>query len=222
MRRALAVAVALLVVPAAFAGGLKKYKDWPASAQGYFMTGAERAEWKASVKSDEDAEAFVAKFVASRGAGFAEDVAKRAEVADKHLTVSGRQGSRTTRGKIVILLGPPSNFAITSREINGTDRAASPSAFGGGPSGAGQGSSAYDVADAANRAGMSGRKVNDYAFTYAADRLPGKAAGEFKVIVEVDPGDGSDRVPDKKKAEELEAIFEQAAQARLAAAAPKP
>ena len=220
MRRTLAVVVALCVVPAAFAGGLKKYKDWSNSPQGYFMTSAERAEWKANVKSDEEAEAFVNKFVASRGAGFVDDVKQRADVADKHLTVSGRAGSRTTRGKIVILLGPPSSFAITTREIAGSDRTNPPAAASGAP--AGPGSDAVNAAYAANRANMSGRKVNDYAFTYTRDRLPGKAANDLKVVVEVDPGDGSDRIADKKQAAELDAVFEQVAQARLAAPAPKP
>src|ERR1043165_657840 len=112
-------AVLALIAPVVFAGGLSKYKNWPNSPQGYFMTNAERAEWKASVKTDDDAEQFIKKFVESRGPGFADDVAKRAEMADKHLTVSGRAGSLTTRGKIAILLGPPTSFSVARREVKG-------------------------------------------------------------------------------------------------------
>src|SRR3954465_8990559 len=109
-RNLLFLAVACLVAPALFAGSLSKYKNWPNTPQGYFLTSAERAEWKATVKTDEEAEAFVQKFLASRGPGFAEDVAQRAAMADKHLSVSGRAGSLTTRGKLIVLLGPPTGL----------------------------------------------------------------------------------------------------------------
>src|SRR5439155_23023455 len=117
MRRFLpSIAIMALLVPSLMAGGLSKYKDWPSSPQGYFMTSAERADWKANVKTDDEAEQFVNKFLASRGPGFAEDVAKRAEMADKHLTIGSLPASRTLRGKIVILLGPPSAFNVAGRE----------------------------------------------------------------------------------------------------------
>src|ERR1043165_3703764 len=113
-------AVLALIAPVVFAGGLSKYKNWPNSPQGYFMTNAERAEWKASVKTDEEAEQFVKKFVESRGPGFADDVAKRADMADKHLSVAGRAGSLPPRGKLVILFGPPSSFNVVNRETKGS------------------------------------------------------------------------------------------------------
>ena len=102
-RLLLCLAVMALVVPALMAGGLEKYKNWPNSPQGYFMTASERAEWKANVKTDVEAEQFVKNFLAKRDAGFAADVAKRAEMADKHLTVSGRAGSLTTRSHTPIV-----------------------------------------------------------------------------------------------------------------------
>ena len=227
----LLIAIVALLAPAAFAGALKKYKDWPNSPQGYFMTNAERADWKANVKNDDDAEKFINKFVASRGPGFADDVAKRAEVADKHLSVSGRAGSRTLRGKVVILLGPPSAFSITPRELTSSERSASPNlavaASGGtpigGPGGGERGASVADMIDAANNMSMAAAtRVNDYIFTYSPDKLPSKPAKDFVVTVTVNPGDGSDRIFDKKAAADLDAIFEQVAQARLAAAAAPP
>lgn len=224
-RNLLSIAVACLVAPALFAGGLSKYKNWPNSPQGYFMTNAERAEWKATVKTDEEAEAFVQKFIASRGPGFVEDVAQRAAMADKHLTVSGRAGSLTTRGKIVILLGPPSGLTISSRDIQQGRSSSLGGITGGGMGGGGRvdnNVSVSDMVDAANQSAMQVRTVNDYGFRYAADRLPGKPANGLDVVVEVNPGDGSDRINDRQVAAQLDSIFEQAAQARLAAASKAP
>ena len=58
----------LLFVPSLlFAAALsQKYKDWAASPQAYFMTKAEHEQW-AAIKTDEEAEQFVNRFLASRG-----------------------------------------------------------------------------------------------------------------------------------------------------------
>lgn len=230
MRRFLLLtAVVCLMAPALFAGSMSKYKNWPNSPEGYFMTAAERADWKANVKTDAEAEQFVAKFVASRGPGFADDVAQRAAMADKHLSVAGRAGSLTTRGKIIILLGPPSGLKISARDVQNGRSSSLGGITGGGGSGGGQygatGNSVSDVIDAANQSAMAVSKVSDYEFTYAADRLPTKTGKDFVVTVEVNPGDGSDRVLSRTAAAQLDEMFEQAVAARLAAAAaaaPKP
>jgi len=218
--------ILVFVAPALFARGLEKYKNWPDSPQGYFMTSAERAEWKAKVHTDAEAEEFVKKFVASRGAGFADEVAKRAAIADQRLTVAGRAGSLTTRGKIVILLGPPSSFAIAQRGAShghySTPQSPSHSAATsvGGSASPGGGQSVEDVMDAIQHADLSSSTVTIYTFTYAADRLPGKQSKDLIVEVEADPGNGSDRIADRKVAAQLDEVFEQAAEAQLAAAKP--
>lgn len=228
IRLLLCVAVAALVVPALFAGSLEKYKNWPNSPQGYFMTASERAEWKANVKSDEDADAFIKKFLAARPAGFADDVAKRAEMADKHLTVSGRAGSLTTRGKIVILLGPPSTFGIANHEVKGSYSGTADSYqnidSGSTRSAGGVGPAVGDMAMAAQRRNMAGELLKDYTFTYTPDKLPVKPSKDFTVVVEVRAGDGTDRIADRKAAKELDDMFEAAAEKSVAAAAsaPKP
>ena len=229
MKRLVPLAVILsLIASALVAGGLNKYKVWPNMPQGYFMTKAERADWKANVKSDADAEAFIRKFLASRGPGFAEDVAKRAEMADKHLTVAGRAGSLTTRGKIIVLLGPPTGLTIVGRDVQKGRSYSLAGVSGGNPGDSGGvGASASNMVDAANQSAMAMSKVNDYTFTYLASRLPGKAAKDLSVIVEVNPNDGSDRINDSAAAARLDEVFEDVAQARLAAAAapapaPKP
>ena len=213
-----------LVAPALLAGGLSKYKNWPSSPQGYFMTNAERAEWKASVKTDEEAEQFVKKFVESRGPSFVDDVAKRAEMADKHLSVAGRAGSLTTRGKLVILFGPPASFNVVTREAKASasgsaDMYQNIDSGGGGRGGGGTtGPSVGEMAQAAQRSQMGNTTVQDYSFTYKADALPVKQAKDLVVVVEVRPGDGTDRIDDRKMAAQLDDLFEAAAQARLAAA----
>ncbi|HEY6138821.1 MAG TPA: GWxTD domain-containing protein [Thermoanaerobaculia bacterium] len=223
IRKPLLLIAALgLIAPALLAGGLSKYKNWPNSPQGYFMTNAERAEWKASVKTDDDAEQFIKKFVDSRGAGFADDVAKRAEMADKHLSVAGRAGSLTTRGKLVILFGPPASFNIVSRETKGSASGSADSYQnidnGGRGGGGSTGPAVGDMAMAAQRSSLGNSLVQDYTFTYKADALPAKQSKDLVVVVEVKPGDGSDRINDRKMSAQLDDLFEAAAQARLAAA----
>ncbi len=218
-RLLLCLAVMALVVPALMAGSLEKYKNWQNSPQGYFMTASERAEWKANVKTEAEAEQFIKNFLAKRDAGFADDVAKRAEMADKHLTVSGRAGSLTTRGKIVILLGPPSSFDVAQREVKGTASGTSEYFQNIDPS---AGPSVGDMTTAANRRGMSGDLLKTYTFTYTADKLPVKQAKDLVVVVEVRAGDGTDRIVDRKVAAQLDDLYEAAAAARVAAAAPAP
>jgi hypothetical protein len=224
------IAVMALLVSSLLAGGLSKYKDWPSSPQGYFMTSAERAAWKANVKTDAEAEQFVNKFLASRGPGFADEVAKSAEMADKHLTVGSLPASRTLRGKLVILLGPPSTFNVAGRERQGGRAGSLGGITGGGASGGGKvgksgsfgesGASVSDMVDATNQSSMAATTVKDYTFTYDADKLPGKPAQGLQVVVEVNPSDGSDKINDRKVAAQLDEIFERAAAARLAS--PKP
>ena len=82
------------------------------------------------------------------------------------------------------------------------------------------GPSVGDMTQAANSRGMSGDLLKDYAFTYAADKLPVKQTKDFSVVVEVRAGDGSDRVVDRKAAAQLDELFEAAAQKSIATAAP--
>jgi len=44
---------------------LSKYKDWDKGPEAYFLTSAERADWK-NVQTDEDAEKFIAVYYAKR------------------------------------------------------------------------------------------------------------------------------------------------------------
>src|SRR5436305_3007888 len=110
-----AVAVLSLAVPA-FAGVSSKYKDWANSPEGYFMTKAERDQWS-RLDSDTDAEKFIADFHARRPANFEKEVAARAADADKHLTMARTEGSKSLRGKIVILFGTPTSMDMSDQAI---------------------------------------------------------------------------------------------------------
>ena len=85
------------------------------------MTKEERQQWQA-LASEADAEKFVTGFLAKREPGFAAEIAKRAQQADKYLTIADRPGSQTLRGKVVVLFGPPSGLNISNRAATTTKR----------------------------------------------------------------------------------------------------
>jgi len=216
-----ACAVALVSV-AALAANLGKYKNWPNTPQGYFMTKAERAQWS-SLQSETEAEQFVQKFVASRGPSFESDVAAAAKAADDHLSVGGDLGSRTLRGRIVIVLGPPSSFTIAAKQTKNNSASANTAihgAAGGGSGNSGGGGavglSPSDIADANIANDMSTKVVHIYNFTYAKDRLPGKPAKDLTISVEVNPSTGDDRIVDTRMARQVNELLEAAAEARAA------
>jgi GWxTD domain-containing protein len=110
--RLVVLVLSVAIVTSAFAAGPEGFKDWDNSPQGYFMTRAEHAEWSA-LKTPEEQQRFVDQFLAKRGPDFPAMVASRAAQADKHLTLGKLAGSRTLRGKLVILFGPPSGMDIS-------------------------------------------------------------------------------------------------------------
>jgi len=173
------------------------------------MTRAERAQW-AAIKSDADAQQFIEHFVASRGRDFEDEVATRASMADKYLTLGKTPGSKSIRGKVVILLGPPKAVSVADHEVKGEH---SQTAGGYINASADGGPSITDVSDAARREGMSGKLVRNYTFTYADFAVT--------VTVEADVVTGVDRVPDGKQAAALEKLFESAAEAPIAVTHPK-
>jgi len=172
-----------------------KFQQWAESPQAYFMTKAERAEW-AAITTDDAAQQFVDKFVASRGPDFIEEVKTRAAIADKYLTVGKTPGSRSLRGKVIIVLGPPSSMNVSQRVEKGEHSATVSgymnAAADGGPS-------IDDVSGAARREGMSGKEFRDFTFTYR----------NLTVTVEADAITGADRVPDRKQETALQERFEE-------------
>lgn len=93
-----------------FADGLsKQYKKWDRSPEAYFLTNAERAEWK-KVKTDQEAQNFILDYKAKRGPGFETMLKERIAAADKYFSAGETKGSETLRGKVIIVFGPPSGI----------------------------------------------------------------------------------------------------------------
>lgn len=205
-----AVGLLLFVAPL-LAGGLKKFRDWDQSPQGYFMTKAERDQWR-TIKSDDEAEKFVADFLAKRKPGFADEVANRAAAADKYLTIGKTPGSKTLRGKVIILLGPPSamDVAVTSRESTKRDNPFVTQAMTntGGYSAGGRGDDTAGGGDSLSTS--EGLKI--FHFNYAGAAAKALDRSSIDISVEADAATGKDRITDRKQAEDVDQIFEAAAQ----------
>jgi len=209
--RLLFAAGILLFSASLLADGLVKFKGWDNSPQGYFMTKAERQQW-ASIKSDDEAQAFVDHFLALRGPGFAGDVAARAEQADKHLTIDKTklQGSKTLRGKLVILLGPPDKaFDVSALADQGSVHHDSP-AMGAAMSGGSNSSPGVDDGNEGSRSMGSSTITNQYHFAYA-----NTPSGPLEVMILADPNTGKDRAKGRDDSKKLDAAFEAAAQASI-------
>lgn len=208
-------AVALLAVAVTADAGLSQYKNWENSPQGYFMTAAERAEFK-GLNDDVAAAEFVRKFAERRGGdAWVTEVNKRAENADKYLSVGKVKGSTTLRGKLVILFGAPASIQ-TSRETRS----------GGGSNGldsgvvnnvGADGGRAGDMGTDPNAVGRGGssRSYTIYTFTFSGKTTPALGKPEYVAIVEVDAATGKDRLKEHRKQPELEALFDAVAQASI-------
>jgi len=208
MRFAVLLLCIALVAPV-FGSSPEKFKDWEKSPQAYFMTHSERQEWNA-VKTPEEAQKFIDKFVASRGPNFAAEVADRAAKADKYFTIGKLPGSQTLRGKKVILLGPPSNLAVADTLDNSAIHHDSPAMAG-----AYTGGSASTVdEDTTGHEGASSmgasKRMRNYHFTYAST-----PAGPLDVTISADAISGKDMARSRDDSKRLAAVFEAAAQASI-------
>lgn len=198
MRKSLLLATLLLAFPL-FAANLGSYKEWDSSPASYYLTFDERAQW-AKLQTEAEADAFVKQYIAARGGEkFTAELNKRIQIADKHLTVGKQPGSQTTRGKIIIVLGPPQGMQVTERQNKSGRSGTAATAAGGTRDG---GASANDMADVSQRDSMSGTDVvKIFTFTYP----------NLVVPVEVNPTTGKDRIRDRKANAALERALEAAA-----------
>ncbi len=173
-------------------GASPDLKDWQNSPQGYFMTKAEHQEWSA-IKTQEEARRFIDQFLARRGPGFAAGVSARAATADKYFTVGKLPGSKTLRGKAVIVLGPPSTMDVSDIEGNIMQHTSSVH---------------HDTLGSETMGG--GHIVRDYHLVYTS--APG---GPIDVTISSDSNTGKDGPRDRSAAKQLDAAFEAAAQASI-------
>lgn len=217
-RLLIALAVVALAAPA-FAK-LSKYKGWENSPQGYFMTRAERDQWS-KLDSDADAEKFIADFLAKRPANFEKEVADRAANADKYLTVDKTPGSKSIRGKVVILLGPPTGMDVTEKTVANSEKRDNPIVAGlmsnmnASESGGGGGGRAGGAGGGNNSLGSSmstAALVRIIHFNYQGAVAKTADRKQIDVSVEVDPNTGKDRIPSRNDESDLNNVFELVAQ----------
>ncbi len=183
-----AVLLTVSVISVASASGLsKKYKSWDKSPEAYFLTDAERVEWK-KVKTDAEAQSFVLDYKAKRGPDFEKMLSDRVAIADKYFSSGETKGSETLRGKVVIVFGPPSSIergkgdAGNKTDVTRVDNYSS--GGGGGPTMSSSGA-AGPLSPHANAA-----QTPIFAFVYNKESAP-KAIGkpfrvELKLFTEAD------------------------------------
>jgi GWxTD domain-containing protein len=171
---------------------LSKYKDWAKSPDAYFLTPAEKQEW-AAVKSDEEAEKFIALYWAKRDPNpataqneFKDGVMRRIAAADEQFK-SRRypKGSESPRGRVFIVLGAPSRAS----------QARGPSSDGL-PSGA-TAPSLNTRPDGGTGAGSIGSEQTSTAvvvtWTYDKSKFdPSWGIGDLRARFTVDPARGTD------------------------------
>ena len=214
MKRLLVLlAVVLFSVP--LFARLSKYKGWENSPEGYFMTKGERDQW-AKIDTDADAEKFIADFHAKRPDNFQKEVAERAANADKYLTIAKTPGSKSLRGKIVILFGPPSQMDVAEKTVTNSEKRDNPivaglmsnmnaadSGGGGGRSGGG--------GDGNNNVGGSmstSTVVRIMHFNFQGPIAKTVDRKQIDVNVDIDPVSGKDHMESRGEESDLNSMFE--------------
>jgi len=219
LKRLLVLAAVLLFAAPLFAR-LSKYKGWDSSPEGYFMTRAERDQWS-KIDTDADAEKFIADFRAKRPDNFQKEVADRAANADKYLTVGKTPGSKSLRGKIVILLGPPTQMDVADRTVTSSksDSGAMASAMTnmngsdvGGSAGHGDKGDSSGGVNSIGTTMSTAAVVRVMHFNYQGAVAKTADRKQIDLNVEIDPNTGKDRIPSRSEESDLNSIFELMAQ----------
>ena len=162
-----------------FAALSKEFVDFGKGPATHFMTKDELKQWKA-IKTDEDAQKFIAVFWARRDPTpatprneFKEEFDARVALANKKYPSGKTPGSMTDRGKIFVLFGPP------HREVSSGEAPSANIQGGSGtvPSSSPQGEEAPDGRD---------MRIPTHAFIYEKDRIPAWADQKLMRIEFVD------------------------------------
>lgn len=111
------LSLAGLAISALALAQLEKHKDWAKSPEAYFLTSAERQEWS-QVKTDQEAEKFIALYWAKRDPNpatanneFRDEMMRRIAAADEQFKMRKQRGAESARGRLLVVLGPPSRFS---------------------------------------------------------------------------------------------------------------
>ncbi len=171
------LALAGLALAVVRAGPVTKYKDWDRSPEAYFLTPAERAEWK-KLTTDAEAEKFIALYWAKRGGDpFKAEVSRRIAAADQQFKLARyTRGSDSVRGRLFVTLGPPSRVSQSRAQESGT----------GMPDGA-------TIPGIDIGAQPDANTAITYNWTWDKDRLPPVLEmTELRASISVDPRVGTD------------------------------
>jgi GWxTD domain-containing protein len=181
----LLLALAGIAIAASALAQLVKDKDWDKGPEAYFLTPAERTEWK-SVATDEEAEKFIALYYARRGGeAFKVEISRRIAAADQQFKLQRyKRGADSVRGHLLIVLGAPSRVS-QSRAQEG------PSVDTG------------TILGVDTRSSAVGSSAVDYSWTYLSDKFPTLGIPEFKAQVTVDPVQGRDILQNTKEIENI-------------------
>lgn len=216
MKSAHLAALLLIASLPLFGAKSDRYKNWPDSPQGYFMTHAERTAW-AALPDDEHAAAFIQDFVQRRGGQpFIDEVATRTAKADQYLTVGKTPGSKTLRGKLIILFGPPAGMDVsehTERDTKRDNPEAAAQLSNVDSSAAGRNSDAGSINT--SRWMTTEKKVRTFHFTFGGDAAKLLKRDSFEVVIDADAATGADRAATRQDAKLLDEAFEAAAQASI-------
>jgi GWxTD domain-containing protein len=181
----LLLTLAGLAVAFSALASLSKYKDWDKSPEAYFLTTAERADWK-NVQTDEDAEKFIAVYYAKRGGdAFKQEISRRISAADQQFKMQRyKRGADSVRGHLLIVLGAPSKVAQSrAQESQGA-----------------QDSTILGI-DTRSSNITAGSAVN-YTWTYLPDKFPPEfGLAELKADITVDPAQGKDVLDNQTEVE---------------------
>lgn len=93
------------------------YRNWEKSPEAYFLTREERKEWS-RVRTDAEGLEFIERYWLRRDPTpgttaneFRRTIQQRIGAADEQFTMRHQKGAASTRGKLLIVLGPPSHFS---------------------------------------------------------------------------------------------------------------
>jgi GWxTD domain-containing protein len=205
----LSFALAGILLAASALAELTKNKDWDKSPEAYFLTTAERAEWK-NVATDEDADKFIALYYAKRGGdAFKQEVSRRIAAADQQFKMQRyKRGADSVRGHLLIVMGTPSRVSQSRAQEGALDDTAGVTAPG------------IDT-----RAPVAAATAISYLWTYNADKFPPAfEIGEVKADIKVDPAQGRDTLGNTREVEKAMATIAEKSivnpNATLVAAAP--
>jgi GWxTD domain-containing protein len=186
-------ALAGILVAASALADLTKYKDWDKGPEAYFLTTAERAEWK-NVANDEDADKFIALYYAKRGGeAFKQEISRRIAAADQQFKMQRyKRGADSVRGHLLIVMGTPSRVSQSRAQEGALDDT-------GGVTAPGIDTRASQVQGAA---------AIMYTWTYAPDKFPPAFdIGEVKAVINVDPAQGRDTLSNAREVERAMSII---------------